>query len=129
MVCRVQTRLDACWRRATTCVAKSRDAARTSACATAGNSQECEVKRFNPYCPARNVTKHYPPTLLLHGDADTDVPFSQSEQMASELKRRDVGHELIRIPGGPHGFDGRMNDPLAAEAFAKVLIFLNRLLG
>ena len=95
----------------------------------AGLDPVTENKRFNPYCPARNVTKRYPPTLLLHGDADTDVPFSQSEQMASELKRRDVEHELIRIPGGPHGFDGRMNDPLAAEAFAKVLVFLNRRLG
>ena len=83
-------------------------------------------KVFDLYCPARNVTKTYPPTLLLHGDVDTDVPFSQSEQMAAELKRHGVEHELIRISGGGHGFDGNLQDPQAAAAFDKALAFLKR---
>ena len=31
---------------------------------------------FAPYCPVRLVTAAYPPTLLLHGDHDTDVPYA-----------------------------------------------------
>ena len=95
----------------------------------AGRDPHTEPRAFDPWCPARNVTPEYPPTLLLHGDADTDVPFSQSEQMAAELKRHGVLHELIRIPGGPHGFDGNLKDPAAAAAFERVLGFLGERLG
>ena len=53
----------------------------------------------------RNVTKEYPPTLLLHGEQDTDVPCAQSVAMAAELKRVGVEHELATYAGGIHGFD------------------------
>jgi acetyl esterase/lipase len=82
--------------------------------------------KFDPYCPVRNVTRHYPPTLLLHGDKDTDVPFEQSEMMARELERHHVKHRLIRIRGGAHGFDGDLNDPRAAAAFEEVIAFLKK---
>jgi acetyl esterase/lipase len=42
---------------------------------------------LTPYCPARNVTKDYPPTLLIHGTRDTDVPYEQSVEMDKELTR------------------------------------------
>jgi dipeptidyl aminopeptidase/acylaminoacyl peptidase len=63
---------------------------------------------------------------LLHGDADTDVPFTESENMARLLRRESVDHELITISGAPHGFDARADSPGAAEAFAKVFVFLKR---
>ncbi|MBS1983519.1 MAG: alpha/beta hydrolase [Bdellovibrionales bacterium] len=85
-------------------------------------------KLFKPYSPAWNVTKSYPPTLLLHGDADTDVPYSQSVQMAAALKHAGVEHELITIPNGPHGFDAREDAPHVQAAFAKVLDFLSKYL-
>jgi len=90
----------------------------------AGIDPRGNPKAFDPFCPARNVTSRYPPTLLLHGDQDTDVPFSQSEQMAAELKRQRVKHELIRIHGGPHGFDSRADAPQTARAFDQVVGFL-----
>jgi acetyl esterase/lipase len=61
---------------------------------------------FTPYCPVKNVTADYPPTLLLHGTADTDVPYQQSVDMAAALKAAGVDHGLITIEDGPHGFDG-----------------------
>lgn len=79
---------------------------------------------FTPYSPARNVTSDYPPTLLLHGTEDTDVPYQQSVQMAEEFTRQDVEHRLITIEGGGHGFDGRADDPKVKEAFDAVLTFL-----
>lgn len=63
---------------------------------------------FAPYCPERNVTRDYPPTLLLHGTADTDVPYERSVDMAKQLRGAGVNHELITIDGGTHGFDGRI---------------------
>lgn len=60
---------------------------------------------FIPYCPVRNVTKDFPPTILLHGTADTDVPYQLSADMADALKTAGVAHEFVTIPGGPHCFD------------------------
>ncbi len=92
----------------------------------AGVDPSANPRAFDPWCPARNVTRDYPPTLLLHGDADTDVPFGQSEQMARELAARGVEHELVRIAGGPHGFDRDVAKPEVAAAFEKVVAFLKR---
>ena len=89
-----------------------------------GRDPDTEPTAFAPWCPVRNVAVDYPPTLLLHGDKDTDVPFAQSEQMARELKGRGIPHELIVIPGGEHGFDARLDDPVAGNAFDRVIEFL-----
>ena len=77
----------------------------------------------------RNVTKDYPPTLLLHGDHDTDVPLAQSVAMAAELERQGVQHELIVVPGQGHGFDRAMQDPAIAKTFGDVLAFLRKQLA
>lgn len=65
---------------------------------------------FTPYCPVKNLTPDYPPTLLLHGTADTDVPYSQSVEMAAALKREGVAHELVSMPDGAHSFDNRVKE-------------------
>jgi acetyl esterase/lipase len=74
----------------------------------AGVDPNTDSHWFNPFCPERNVTAEYPPTLLLHGTSDTDVPYQQSVDMAAALKKGGIEHELITIDGGPHGFDGRV---------------------
>jgi acetyl esterase/lipase len=70
-----------------------------------GFDPETDPEAFTPYCPLRNVDAEYPPTLLLHGDQDTDVPYEQSALMAAALARAGVAHEFITIFNGPHGFD------------------------
>ena len=62
------------------------------------------LEPFYPYCPERNVTAGYPPALLLHGDADTDVPYELSVSMAASLASAGIEHELVTIPDGPHGY-------------------------
>ena len=90
-----------------------------------GHDPLIEPLAFDLWCPIRNVTSSYPPTILLHGDADTDVPYRLSVDMAAELERRGVVRELVTIPGGPHGFDGRMPaDPVTVRAFERVMAFL-----
>jgi len=95
----------------------------------AGHDPDKDPRAFDPVCPVRNVSKDYPPTLLLHGDKDTDVPFEQSVLMAKELERHGVRHELITMPGRGHGFDGAMSDPEIAATFDRVLAFLNKQLN
>jgi acetyl esterase/lipase len=83
---------------------------------------------LDAWCPIQQATADYPPTMLLHGDRDTDVPYRQSVDMAAALTRLGVPCELVTIPGGEHGFDRAMSngDAKAADAFDKALGFLNR---
>ena len=84
-----------------------------------------EAEKFDPYMAVKNVTPEYPPTLLLHGTEDTDVPYQQSVMMARELEKHGVEHRLISLQGGEHGFGGA--DPEAiASAYAQIVPFLDR---
>lgn len=83
-----------------------------------------EAERFTPFMPVCNVCPDYPPTLLVHGTEDTDVPYAQSLMMAEQLQQHAVLHELITVRGAEHGLAGA--DPAeiagatqAAVAFVK----------
>jgi acetyl esterase/lipase len=78
----------------------------------AGHDPEHEGRWFDRYCPIRNVTRQYPPTMLVHGTADTDVPYEQSRLMAEKLKQAGVEHRLVTVPEGDHG----IRNIAAAEA-------------
>jgi acetyl esterase/lipase len=91
-----------------------------------GHDPDKEPAMFDPFCPLRNVSREYPPALLLYGDKDTDVPYGQSVLMAGEFERHGVQHELISLPGRGHGFDYAMWDPEIAATFDRVVKFLQR---
>lgn len=82
-----------------------------------------EKAKLDRYCPVRNVTPAFPPTLLVHGTEDTDVPYQLSADMAKELARHKVPHELVSVPGAGHGLAGG-DKKLVAEAHAKALAFV-----
>lgn len=90
-----------------------------------GFDPKTEADRIKPFEPAKNVTSDYPPTLLMHGTADTDVPYEQSVQMAEEFKKHGVEHEFITIPNAGHGF-GNADKKLLADAYAKILPFVEK---
>lgn len=71
-----------------------------------GWSPHDEPEKFHPYMPLENVTAAYPPTLLIHGTADTDVPYEQSTLMAAKLAASGVEHELLTVEGAEHGLAG-----------------------
>ena len=52
--------------------------------------------------------------------------FKQSVVMTEQLSRAGVEHELITIRDGGHGFDRKLDDPPVAQAFDRVLAFLQR---
>jgi len=83
-----------------------------------------EARAFTPYCLVQLVDSTHPPTLLLHGDRDTDVPYEQSVLMTSAFRAAGVSHELITIDGGGHGFDSELDRRPVAEAFVRVRAFL-----
>jgi acetyl esterase/lipase len=53
--------------------------------------------------PIAYVTRDDPPFLLVHGDADTSVPFNQSELLAAALKNANVPVIFHAVKGGGHG--------------------------
>jgi acetyl esterase/lipase len=83
-----------------------------------------EAERFHPFMPVKNVVREYPPTVLLHGTNDTDVPYEQSQMMAEQLKRHEAPHLLIDVPNGEHGLGG--GDPtLIDAAYTKAFAFVD----
>ncbi len=82
-----------------------------------------ERAKLDPYCPVRNITPAYPPTLLVHGTEDTDVPYDLSAAMAKELARHGVRHELVTVPGAGHGLSGG-DAKLVTDAHTKALSFI-----
>jgi acetyl esterase/lipase len=74
--------------------------------AVSGWDPKREADRFFPFMPVKNVTPEYPPTLMIHGENDTDVPHEESAMMARELEKNNVKHRLISVPGGEHGLPG-----------------------
>jgi acetyl esterase/lipase len=73
-----------------------------------------DAKAFDPFCPQRNVKTDYPPTMLIHGTKDTDVPYAESKKMAEELERKKIKHDLITVEGGGHGLPNRKPEEIAA---------------
>ncbi len=63
--------------------------------------------------PISYVSADDPPFLLMHGDKDEAVPFSQSEDFEKALKAAGVTVKLIRVEGAGHGptFPGAINAP------------------
>lgn len=91
--------------------------------AISGWAPQKEAGKFSPFMPIMNVTADYPPTVLVHGTKDTDVPYEQSTMMAERLQQAGVPHKLITVPDAEHGFDGadaKVVDEAYAEAFAFV---------
>ena len=82
-----------------------------------------EAEKFEPYMPLRNVTDGFPPTMLVHGTADTDVPYEQSALMAEEFRKHGVLHELMTFEGAEHGLGGWGSSDLD-KAYAAAVRFL-----
>jgi dipeptidyl aminopeptidase/acylaminoacyl peptidase len=93
-----------------------------------GFDPRTERSKLDPFCPVRNITASYPPILMIHGTADTDVPYERSAEMAAELKKHGVPHELITVEGGGHGLPDKTN-PAVIDAFARARAFIQKHLG
>jgi acetyl esterase/lipase len=79
--------------------------------------------KIDSYCAVRNVTPEYPPTILIHGTEDTDVPYSLSVDMAKQFEKHKVKHELVTVKGAEHGLAGGDKKEIEA-AHAKAMTFI-----
>jgi acetyl esterase/lipase len=70
-----------------------------------GVTQESvEMAAYRAASPITHLSASSAPILLIHGDADTTVPFRQSELMLAAATRLGAEVTLIRVPGGSHLF-------------------------
>ena len=70
----------------------------------------------------------FPPTFLVHGDADVAVPIEESEVTFERLRELGVRTELVRVLGGTHGLMTETVPPRvmpeALEAYARGMDFI-----
>lgn len=90
-----------------------------------GVNPESNKEALKKYCPIHNITRDYPPTLLLHGTKDTDVPYEQSVFMRAAILKESVEAKLITIPNGEHVFDKDFHNPVVKNALKQVIDFLH----
>jgi len=90
-----------------------------------GWNPDAQAKKFYLYMPVKNVTAEYPPTLLIHGTKDTDVPYEQSVMMAEEFKKYHVRHEFVTITDAEHGLGGGNKEQIDS-AYRKVFEFVHQ---
>ena len=85
--------------------------------------QSEEAALYAEASPTSYVSPDDPPFLLVHGDADTVVPFSQSELFHEGLTKTGVTVDLIRVLGGGHG---SLRLPNAPDYIGAMVDWFNR---
>jgi pectinesterase len=69
-----------------------------------GASAAADPERWRRASPTNRVSATSAPFLFLHGDADVNVPYRSSVQMAEKLREAGVRAEIFTAPGVGHGF-------------------------
>jgi dipeptidyl aminopeptidase/acylaminoacyl peptidase len=64
------------------------------------------------------------PTLVVVGAEDYRTPVSEAEQYYAALKLKGVPTALVKVPGAPHGLDGRPSQ--GAARVAAILAWFDR---
>lgn len=85
-----------------------------------GHAWPQDAAWFDPWCPLRHIDAAYPPTMLVHGLDDTDVPASASDALAERLRAAGVTHAYHALPGVGHGFAGAT--PAQVEAVETAVV-------
>jgi carboxymethylenebutenolidase len=76
--------------------------------------------------PLETPVEHFPPLLILHGDADAIIPIGQGHRLADLAKSLGGKPELVIYPGEKHGFGSRIDSDNGADALARTIAFLKR---
>jgi alpha-L-fucosidase 2 len=68
--------------------------------------QKGEAEALREASPITYVSKDAPPFLLILGDQDEYIPFTEATNQQAALRKVGVECDIIRIPGGKHGTGG-----------------------
>ena len=74
--------------------------------------------------------RNFPPLLILHGEADAEVPIRYAHELSEAVTNNGGEVELHIYPGARHGFDGRFgpnySEAAAVDSFRRTVEFLER---
>jgi acetyl esterase len=79
--------------------------------------------------PQTWVTGAAPPFLMIHGTADSLVPFTQSEAMCGALRSSGASCELVSVPGAGHGMNFWEGQPPMMAYKAAMMEWVKQHLG
>jgi acetyl esterase/lipase len=71
--------------------------------------------------PMTYVKPGLPPIIMIHGDQDPTVPYSQSVALSAALQKAGVPNQLVTIPHGKHG---SFSNEETIDAYNKIWNFL-----
>lgn len=91
-----------------------------------GGSKEFMAQYEELASPMTHLDAQYPPTLIVHGTADTTVSIEQSRGLAQQLAVLGVEHQFVEVPKAPHSFG---LEPDQMDLRPVVLDFLRKHLG
>jgi acetyl esterase len=81
------------------------------------------LARLGQLSPVDNVNPGAPSFLLIHGTADSLVPYSQSVAMCNRLKQAGANCELYPVQGGGHGIRWwESSNPREAAAYKREMV-------
>lgn len=84
-----------------------------------------EKEALKEASPITYVNKHDPPFLLILGDKDQYIPFTEATNLKTALNKVGVQCEVIRIPGGMHGTGGWYKLPHDPDWERQMTVWLN----
>lgn len=68
----------------------------------------CPTREWDKVDPLRNITASFPPTVIVHGTADSMVPIRLSQALFAALRKHGVDCKMVEIPGEGHTFAAKM---------------------
>ncbi len=80
------------------------------------------LARLKQLSPIDNVRPGMPPFLLIHGTADTLVPFDQSKAMCKRVKAAGGACELYPALGAGHGIRWWESSPALAASYKREMV-------
>jgi acetyl esterase len=87
--------------------------------------QKGEAEALRESSPITYVSKDAPPFLLILGDKDEYIPFTEATNQQAALRKVGVECEIIRIPGGMHGTGGWYKLPNVPDWERQMTVWLN----
>ena len=92
-----------------------------------GTPREVGQEVYEDASPICHVSKNTPPTLLLHGTADSTVPYEQSVLFCEAVGKAGGHADLFTAEGAEHGFFN--SDPWFEPTLERMVEFLLQWLG
>jgi acetyl esterase/lipase len=85
---------------------------------------DAQIEIQDKASPINWVSQDFPPSMLIHGNADAVVPVSESVNMYDALRKAGAKSEIHIYEGAPHAFDATAE--FGRQVTELILLFVDR---